>query len=144
MWCEIPHGVILETVYFRYFVFREDGTVFYACTTALPHEMAPRFVRMAMDPHHVDRCAVAGRYDVTRKGEVHVWARHSWTDVSFEMQMLRPGVVGGGMATVGPFCAMEFTRHRACMSGQWDGSRNDIVKFKVPSEPFIFLRDWRL
>merc|ERR1711957_829108 len=101
-------------------------------------EMIPRFVRMRVGGVR-DKCAVVGKYDVTRKGNVHVWARHHWTDVSMEMKILPPGVVEHGYSTVGAFCSMEFTRHRACHSGEWDGSRNDIVEFKVPSQSFLFL-----
>ena len=36
MWTEIPVGAILESVYYRYLYFFEDGRVMYALTHATP------------------------------------------------------------------------------------------------------------
>ena len=43
LYIQIPHGAILESVYYRYLYFQEDGTVLYALTSSPPHEMFPRF-----------------------------------------------------------------------------------------------------
>lgn len=46
MWTEIPVGAILETVYYRYLYFFENGRVLYALTTSSPLEMVGRIRNM--------------------------------------------------------------------------------------------------
>jgi F-box only protein C-terminal region len=52
MWCEIPHGVILESVYYRYLYFQEDGLVLYSLTSAPPHEVFPRLKRICINSNN--------------------------------------------------------------------------------------------
>ena len=141
MWTEIPVGAILESVYYRYMYFREDGRVLYALTSAPPHEMLPRFVKMNLTGEK-DKNALWARYEVHRHN-VTVCASHPWHDVRFELKLLSgnekiPGVKG-------VFTAMSFERHVSSVSGNFDENEStDLVKFTVPTEPFRFLRDWRL
>lgn len=141
MWTEIPVGAILESVYYRYMYFREDVRVLYALTSAPPHEMLPRFVKMNLTGEK-DKNALWARYEVHRHN-VTVWASHPWHDVRFELKLLSgdekvPGVKG-------VFTAMSFERHVSSVSGNFDENEStDLVKFTVPTEPFRFLRDWRL
>lgn len=141
MWTEIPVGAILESVYYRYMYFKEDGRVLYALTSAPPHEMLPRFVKMTLTGEK-DKNALWARYEI-HKHNVTVWASHPWHDVRFEMKLLSsdekvPGVKG-------MFTAMSFERHMSSASGNFDEYYStDLVKYDVPSEPFRFLRDWRL
>ena len=141
MWTEIPVGAILESVYYRYMYFKEDGRVLYALTSAPPHEMLPRFVKMALTGEK-DKNALWARYEI-HKHNVTVWASHPWHDVRFEMKLLSsdqkvPGVKG-------LFTAMSFERHQSSVSGNFDEYYStDLVKYDVPTEPFRFLRDWRL
>ena len=141
MWTEIPVGAILESVYYRYMYFKEDGRVLYALTSAPPHEMLPRFVKMTITGEK-DKNALWARYEI-HKHNVTVWASHPWHDVRFEMKLLSsdhkvPGVKG-------LFTAMSFERHTSSVSGNFDEYYStDLVKYDVPTEPFRFLRDWRL
>ena len=141
MWTEIPVGAILESVYYRYMYFREDGRVLYALTSAPPHEMLPRFVKMNLTGGK-DKNALWARYEVHRHN-VTVWASHSWHDVRFELKLLSDDEKVSGVK--GVFTAMSFERHVSSVSGNFDENEStDLVKFTVPTKPFRFLRDWRL
>ena len=49
MWTEVPVGAILETVYYRYLYFEENGSCLYALTTIPPHDMLKRFHRVLLE-----------------------------------------------------------------------------------------------
>lgn len=54
---QIPAGAILESIYYRYFYFQEDGRVLYALTSAPPYEMFRRLLKVCI--HKVtDKAAV--------------------------------------------------------------------------------------
>lgn len=140
MWTEIPVGAILETVYYRYLYFQEDGRVLYALTSSPPHEMIQRLLKMKITGEP-DRAAVWGRFEVS-KNDVKVWACQPWHDVRFEMKLLSEGQLDGSK---GKFCAMSFVRHQSSATGNFDEYYSpDLVNYKVPDECFRFLRDWRL
>lgn len=143
MWTEIPVGAILESVYYRYMYFKEDGRVLYALTSAPPHEMLPRFVKMTLTGEK-DKNALWARYEI-HKHNVTVWASHPWHDVRFELKLLSSDQKQTGVK--GIFTAMSFEKHMSSVSGNFSEDEyygNDIVKYDVPSEPFRFLRDLRL
>lgn len=48
MWTNVPHGAILETVYYRYLYFEEHGHCLYALSTIPPHDMLKRFHRVLL------------------------------------------------------------------------------------------------
>eukprot|EP00563_Minutocellus_polymorphus_P016266 CAMPEP_0181057764 /NCGR_PEP_ID=MMETSP1070-20121207/20427_1 /TAXON_ID=265543 /ORGANISM="Minutocellus polymorphus, Strain NH13" /LENGTH=501 /DNA_ID=CAMNT_0023137205 /DNA_START=9 /DNA_END=1511 /DNA_ORIENTATION=- len=139
MWTEIPVGAILESVYYRYMYFKEDGCVLYALTSAPPHEMLPRFVKMTLTGVK-DKNALWAQYEVQRHN-VTVWASHPWHDVRFELKLLSSDQKVSGVK--GVFTAMSFERHMSSVSGNFDEYEStDLVKFDVPTKPFRFLRDW--
>lgn len=141
MWTEIPVGAILESVYYRYMYFFEDGRVLYALSSAPPHEMIPRFVKMSTTGER-DKAAVWGRYEVQRNN-VTVWASHPWHDVRFELRIIPSDQKVEGAR--GVFTAMSFVRHLSSASGNFDEYWSpDLVEYDVPSQYFRFLRDWRL
>jgi len=141
MWTEIPVGAILESVYYRYMYFFEDGRVLYALTSSPPHEMIPRFVKMNITGEK-DKAAVWGRYEVQRNN-VTIWASHPWHDVRFELRIIPSDQKIEGAR--GIFTAMSFARHLSSASGNFDEYwSTDLVEYDVPTEYFRFLRDWRL
>uniref|UniRef100_A0A7S2UEE2 F-box domain-containing protein n=1 Tax=Attheya septentrionalis TaxID=420275 RepID=A0A7S2UEE2_9STRA len=165
MWTDVPHGAILETVYYRYLYFQERGTrVLYALTTTSPHEMIPRFLKAKKAAAHFapgkneqnfkntveDKAVVWGRYEV-QGSTLRVWATHPWHDVMMEMNFLSGDEEdyyyhGSNTETWGAnFCCMRFAKHLSSKSGNFDEYYSrDLVDYKVPDEPFRFLRDQRL
>eukprot|EP00586_Coscinodiscus_wailesii_P020193 CAMPEP_0172495528 /NCGR_PEP_ID=MMETSP1066-20121228/71451_1 /TAXON_ID=671091 /ORGANISM="Coscinodiscus wailesii, Strain CCMP2513" /LENGTH=434 /DNA_ID=CAMNT_0013267265 /DNA_START=57 /DNA_END=1361 /DNA_ORIENTATION=+ len=138
MWTEIPVGAILETIYYRYFYFLEDGRVLYCLTSSPPNEMIRRFLKLRLEDVK-DKQAIWGRYEVS-KYDVRVWAQHDWCHVMLEMKIVPQSVDGR-------FAAMTFERHRTSSNGDfsdeacWNGH---VVEFDVPSGVVRFLRDRRL
>jgi len=137
MWCEIPKGTILETVYYRYILFQEDGTVFYALVTAAPHEMVRRLLKM-LCTGKPDRAAVRGKF-VVKGTSVTVLAQQEWQHVKFELT-IQPD------SHWGRFGALSFDRHLTSKSGNFDEYAwpNYITEYKVPNEVFRYLTDRRL
>ena len=141
MWTEIPVGAILESVYYRYMWFHENGQVMYALSHSPPFEMIPRFQRMRVTCEK-EKSIEWGRYEV-QKHNVTVWASHPWHDVKFELRII-PKAEG----VRGRFCALAFERHLSSASGNFDEYwSRDLVDYKVPSSEdgyFRFLTDSRL
>ena len=136
MWTEVPIGAILETVYYRYLYFMEDGRVMYALTTSSPHEMIPRMVKV-YTKNEVDRVAVWGTYQV-QKDKVTVIAKQEWQTVKLELTIQEASISGR-------FGALSFTRHFSSSSGNFDEYYSqDLTEYKVPHEPFRYLKDRRL
>jgi F-box protein 9 len=136
MWTEVPIGAILETVYYRYLYFMEDGRVIYALTTSSPHEMIPRIVKV-YTKNEVDRIAVWGAYQV-QKDKVTVIAKQEWQTVKLELTIQEASISGR-------FGALSFTRHFSSSSGNFDEYYSqDLTEYKVPHEPFRYLKDRRL
>mmetsp|Transcript_28673 Transcript_28673/g.32968 ORF Transcript_28673/g.32968 Transcript_28673/m.32968 type:complete len:409 (-) Transcript_28673:156-1382(-) len=138
MWTEVPWGAILETVYYRYLIFREDQTVLYSLTPLPPHEMIPKFVKMNLSGQNDNKNRIeVGKYEVN-KFKVRVWVEHKWTHVCLELDILPHGVFGAE----GKFCALTFDKHLTSVNGNFES--NNVVEHAVPSEDFKFLRDRRL
>ena len=137
MWCEVPAGAILETVYYRYIYFLEDGRVLYALTTAGPHEMIRRLLKV-LRHNETDRSAVWGSFQVKGK-HVTVTAQQEWQHVKLELTIIPE-------SHWGRFSALSFDRHLTCASGNFDENSwpNDINFFQVPPEIFRFVQDRRL
>lgn len=132
---QLPHGVILETVYYRYLYFQENGTVLYALTNDPPHEMIIRFWRM-MVTRQPDKQAVWGRYQVA-KHNVTVVAQQSWQVVRLEMSIQPDSIYG-------KFAELKFDRHTSSSDGSFDDYSPDVVEYKVPTEVFRFIKNKRL
>jgi len=137
MWTEVPPGAILETVYYRYLYFQENGTVLYALTNDPPHEMIIRFFKM-MVTKQPDKQAVWGRYQVA-KHRVTVVAEQAWQVVRLEMSIMAQGGYG-------KFGTLSFDRHTsgATDGGTFDDFSDDVVEYKVPNELFRFIKNRRL
>mmetsp|Transcript_18931 Transcript_18931/g.28355 ORF Transcript_18931/g.28355 Transcript_18931/m.28355 type:complete len:471 (-) Transcript_18931:30-1442(-) len=143
MWTEIPVGAILESTYYRYMNFFEDGNLLYALSSKPPHEIIPIFRQMKENgsESHSAVNAVLGKY-IIQKDKVTVNVTHPWHHVRLVLNVLTNGYPG----SVGRFWALELTKHWSSKSGDFDEYwSRDLVEYKVPSEPiFRFLRDWRL
>jgi len=156
MWTEVPVGAILESVYYRYIQFEEDGTLYYALTSKPPHEMIPIFVKMKEstsahrfrtnttnddDIHNkYHGTAIKGTF-VIQKDQVIINVKHPWHHVRIILRVLMDGYPGA----VGRFWALAFEKHMSSASGDFDEYwSQDLVEYKVPDEPFRFLREWRL
>jgi F-box protein 9 len=143
MWTEIPVGVTLESTYYRYMNFFEDGTLLYALTAKPPHEMIPILIQMKEDGtrSHSNVSAILGKYEI-QKDKVTVSVVHPWHHVRLELRVLTDGYVG----SLGRFWALQFDKHWSSKTGDFDEYwSRDLVEYKVPDEPiFRFLRDWRL
>ena len=95
---------------------------------------------MKRDPTYTNPVLLYGTYQV-QKNTVVVHVSHSWHEVKLEMEILDDGCIGA----TGKFWAMRFVRHFSSASGDFDEYwSRDLVEYDVPSEPFRFLRDWRL
>lgn len=142
MWCEIPAGAILETVYYRYLYFHEQhGKVLYALTTAAPHDMIRRIIRVLLNPHHVDRAVCHGTYSVHGK-HATVTAQQEWQHVQFSVTLLPE-------SHWGRWGALTLDRHLTSGKGEFDEYvwPNDITEFPVPtgsSQVFQYVYDRRL
>ena len=143
MWTEVPIGAILESTYYRYINFFENGTLLYALTSKPPHEMIPIFQKMKQLGSHSHHSvnAVLGKYEI-QKDIVTVNVTHPWHHVRLVLRVLMDGYPG----SLGRFWALEFEKHWSSNSGDFDEYwSRDLVEYKVPDEPiFRFLRDWRL
>lgn len=136
MWTEVPIGAILETIYYRYFYFQEDGLVLYALTSAPPHEMFRRLLRMVIHKGSTDKAAVWGDF-VVQKHNCTVTAKQEHTSVMFNLT-IQP------QSSFGRFAALTLDNHFSSVSGNFADWSEDRVEYKVPSEVFRFVRDPRL
>lgn len=127
---------MLETIYYRYLYFQEDGRVLYALTTAPPHEMFPRFRKVCLSKEP-DKAAVWGTFTVAGR-IVTVEAEQSWQHVRLQLSILPNNLHGR-------YGMLSFDGHVTSSKGRfddpWDRSR---VVFEVPEEPFRFVKDRRL
>jgi F-box protein 9 len=136
MWCEIPAGAILETVYYRYIYFHEDGRVFYSLTISSPHETIRRFLQV-LRHGEMDPTIACGTFQVHGK-VVTVTAKQDWQHVKLELGILPH-------SNWGRFGALTFDRHLTSPSGNFDEYAwpNDIHVYEVPSELFRYVYDRR-
>lgn len=135
MWTEIPHGAILETVYYRYLYFQENGRVLYALSSAPPNEMFLRLLKVVLHKPD-DPAAVWGTYQV-QKHNCTIVARQEWHTVKFDLAIVPTSVFGR-------FAALTMERHLSSPSGCFDDWSHDRVEYDVPSETFRFIKDSRL
>lgn len=147
MWTEIPVGAVLESIYYRYLYFFEDGRVMYALTHAHPHEMIPRFANMILRGYgSKDKWGVWGKYQI-KKDIVRVWASQQWHDVCFQMKVLPSNkVLNYDNGDRGVCTSMQLEKHMSSASGNFeDDNQYDLVTYEVPQHLYFrFLRDRRL
>ncbi|GAX15396.1 hypothetical protein FisN_8Lh308 [Fistulifera solaris] len=135
MWTEIPHGAILESIYYRYLYFQEDGRVIYALTTTAPHDMFPRLRRVNLG-YTEDAAAVWGRYQVSGR-QVTVIAKQPWQYVKIVLT-IQPINIHGRNGF------LSFEEHLTSSNDEFNEHHVGTVRFEVPSEPFRFVADHRL
>ncbi|KAL7501313.1 hypothetical protein ACHAWT_011118 [Skeletonema menzelii] len=147
MWTEIPVGAVLESIYYRYLYFFEDGRVMYALTHAHPMEMIPRFANMILRGYgSKDKWGVWGKYQI-KKDIVKVWASQKWHDVCFQMRLLPSNrVLNYDNGDRGVCTTMQLEKHMSSASGNFeDDNYYDLVTYEVPQHLYFrFLRDRRL
>ncbi|KAL3764049.1 hypothetical protein ACHAW5_000524, partial [Stephanodiscus triporus] len=146
MFTDIPAGAILESVYYRYLYFFEDGRVLYALTHATPLEMIPRFSRMILSGDGSrDKWGVWGRYQIA-KDVVRVWVSHSWHEVCFQLKVVPSNrVLHYDSGDRGVCTTMALDMHMSSVSGNFDDDSQDLVKYEIPSDCYFrYLRDRRL
>lgn len=147
MWTDIPVGAVLESIYYRYLYFFEDGRVMYALTHAHPMEMIPRFANMILRGYgSKDKWGVWGKYQI-KKDIVRVWASQQWHDVCFQMKVLPSNkVLHYDNGDRGVCTTMELEKHMSSASGNFeDDNHYDLVTYEVPQHLYFrFLRDRRL
>ena len=147
MWTEIPLGAVLESVYFRYLYFFEDGRVMYALTHATPLEMIPRFRRMLVHGYgSKDKWGVWGRYQL-KKDEVVVKASHDWHDVCFQLRVIPSNkIFHYDSGDKGMYTTLHLEKHMSSSMGDFDEENSpDLVNYDIPTSTYFrFLRDKRL
>jgi len=148
MWTEIPVGAILESVYYRYLYFFEDGRVMYALTHVTPLEMIPRFRRMLVHgqkSESKDKWGVWGRYEIT-KDVVRVWIAQAWHEVCFQLKVIPSNKeLHYDSGDRGVCTSMCLEMHMSSVSGNFGNDSIDLVKYEIPGHSYFrFLRDRRL
>ena len=141
LFLQIPVGAILEQVYYRYLYFQEDGRVLYALTSASPHEMFLRLLKVCLkrnrhDEGSADKAIVWGTYQV-QKDSVVITARQEWHTIRFELT-IQNSVIDGKFGT------LALDRHLSSPSGCFEDWSGDRVEYKVPEESFRFIKSSRL
>ena len=136
MWTEVPIGAILETIYYRYLYFQEDGRVLYALTSSPPHEMFRRLKKLVLQKDAKDTAAVWGTFFV-QGPKCTVTAKQEHTTVQFVLT-IQP------QSSFGRFAALTMDEHYSSASGKFEDWSEDRVEYKVPTEVFRFIRDSRL
>ena len=138
MWTEIPVGAVLESTYYRYLYFYEDGRVLYSLTSKAPHEVIPIFKKIYAtgDAGH---SGIFGTYEI-QKDNVVVNVKHPWHHVRFHLKVLDKGDFGPGL-----FWELKLERHLSSAKNDFDEYwSRDLVEYNVPTEHFRFLRNWQL
>ncbi|KAG7356975.1 F-box domain containing protein [Nitzschia inconspicua] len=135
MWTEVPVGAILESIYYRYLYFQEDGRVLYALSSAPPHEMFRRLLKIILHKTK-DPAAVWGTFQV-QKTHLSITARQEWHTVRFDLTIYPD-------SEHGRFAALSIDRHLSSPSACFEEWSRDMVQYKVPPERFRFVRDPRL
>jgi F-box protein 9 len=135
MWTEVPVGAILETVYYRYLYFQEDGRVLYALSSAPPHLMFKRLLKVCLNRVD-DPAAVWGTFQV-QKDALSITARQEWHTVKFDLTIDTNSIHGR-------FGSLRLDRHLSSPSGSFEDWSGDRVEYDVPEQTFGFIRDPRL
>ena len=128
-------GAILETVYYRYLYFQEDGRVLYALTSAPPHEMFRRLLKVCLKKTD-DAATVWGTYQV-QKNALTITARQPWHTVKFDLTIEMNSIHGR-------FGSLTLDRHMSSPSNCFEDWSADRVEYDVPDEHFRFVKDPRL
>jgi len=137
MWCEIPIGAILETVYYRYVYFHEDGRCLYALSNSPPKVMFRRILNVILRKEENDPSIVSGFFQI-QKYNCTIIAKQKWQTVKFEISIVPDSIHG-------PFSELTIDRHLTSVSGDMDEWSYDLVEHKVvPNEHFRFIKDPRL
>ena len=139
---QIPIGAVLETTYYRYAYFQENGQVLYALSPQSPLEMIPKMAKVRKEGSVLDCKSgiVWGTYQV-QKLFVTIHVAHPWHDVKLELKILENGCEEAR----GRFWALQLEKHLSSASGDFDEYwSRDLVEYRVPHQPFTFLRDLRL
>lgn len=132
---QIPKGAILETVYYRYLYFQEDGRVLYALSNTAPHEMFRRLLNVCLKKKR-DPAAVWGTFEV-QKDALTIVARQEWHTVKFELTIESDTMSGR-------FGLLTTQKHQSSPSGCFEEWSNDLVDYQVPVGSFRFVRNKRL
>ena len=140
MWTEIPFGAILESTYYRYLYFFENGTVLYNLTHRPPHEQIPIFRRI-ISTKETKHAGIFGTYQ-TQKDQCVVCIQHPWHHVRLFLKIVKEG---DGEGSGGRFWSLQFDKHQSSASNNFDEYwSRDLVEYDVPTHQFLFIRDWRL
>jgi len=136
MFCEIPIGAVLETVYYRYLYFHEDGRCLYALSNSPPKVIFPRILNVILHREETDPAIVNGTFQV-QKYNCTVIAKQPWQTVKFEITIVPD-------SPHGRFAALTIDRHLTSVSGYLDDWSYDLVEHTVPDKQFRFMKDARL
>mmetsp|Transcript_8549 Transcript_8549/g.16851 ORF Transcript_8549/g.16851 Transcript_8549/m.16851 type:complete len:438 (-) Transcript_8549:43-1356(-) len=136
MWCEIPIGAVLETVYYRYLYFHEDGRCLYALSNSPPKIMFPRMLNVILHKEGTDPAIVSGIFQI-QKYNCTVIAKQPWHSVKFEITIIPDSIHGR-------FAALTIDRHLTSVSGSLDDWSYDLIEHTVPDKQFRFMKDARL
>ena len=124
-------GAILESIYYRYLYFQEDGRVLYALTSAPPHEMFRRLLKVCLNQRD-DAAAVWGTFQV-QKNNLVITARQQWHTIRFDMTIETD-------SPHGRFGGLTLNEHFSSPSGCFEDWSHDRVEYKVPLESFRFVK----
>ena len=136
MFCEIPVGAILETVYYRYLYFHEDGRCLYALSNSPPKAMFARIRNVILHKEEHDISIVSGYFQV-QKNKLTVIVRQHWQSVKFEITIFPNSIHG-------KFGELAVDRHVTSGSGSFDEWSYDFHEHKVPDTNFRFIKDGKL
>ena len=124
MWTDIPKGTVLETIYYRYLLFKEDGSVMYAVTSSPPHLIAWKFVAAKSKGRLVFEkggCGpkgdkvIWGKY-LVKRGSVMLSVKQPWHEVRMSLRISEEG----DEDATGKFWSMMVEKHTSSKSGNFD------------------------
>jgi hypothetical protein len=115
--------------------FQEDGRVLYALSSAPPHLMFRRLLKVCLEKID-DPAAVWGTFQI-QKDKLTVIAKQDWHTVKFDLT-IQPKSIYGRWGT------LTLNSHFSSASANFDPSSYDLVEYKVPVESFFFVKDGRL
>lgn len=153
MWTEIPVGAILETTYYRYLYFFEDGTCLYALSTKQPQEIFHKIYKVLLkssrkNQTNDDPTISYGTYQI-QKNNLVVIAKQSYQFVKFALEIeLPPNNNSGGIykSSLQPnyrFGALVMKNHYTSETGDFNDYSYNRVEFEVPLQLFRFIKDKR-
>jgi F-box protein 9 len=125
----------LETVYYRYLYFQEDGRVLYTLSITPPHEMFRKLLKVCLNKKE-DPKTVWGTYEV-QKDSLTIVARQQWHTVKFVLTIESDKMSGR-------FGLLTMQKHQSSPSGCFNEWSNDLVEYQVPVGSFRFVKNKRL